>query len=57
MNLVEIWVTNITENIEIDGLYKVTANFNCYGRIEIQATKIITQMEWESVKNKGYYLG
>ena len=57
MNLVEIWVTNITENIEIEGLYKITADFNCYGSEELQVTKWLTQSDYDSVMEKGYYLG
>ena len=38
MNLVETWVTNITQHVieqlkfKSYNLHKVTADFNCYGR-------------------------
>ena len=57
MNLVDIWVTNITMHIEIEGLHQITADFNCYGRKEVQGTKWLTQNDYKSVMEKGYYLG
>lgn len=56
MNLVEMWVKNITSHREVDGLHCITADFYCYGRKEIQVTKYLTDNEWYSVKFNGYYL-
>ena len=56
MNLVEMWVTNITYHEYSDGLHCIVADFNCYGRKENQVTKYLTEYEWLSVKFNGYYL-
>ena len=55
MNLVEMWVTNITNHIEEDGLHIITADFNCYGRKEDQKEKCLLDIDWKMVKEKGYY--
>lgn len=57
MNLVEIYVSNITMHTVVDGIHKITADFDCYGREEHQVTKYLTQSDYQSVKDKGYYLG
>lgn len=57
MNLVEIYVSNITMHTVVDGIHKITADFDCYGRKEYQKTTWLTELEYQSVKNKGYYLG
>ena len=44
-------------HIEIEGLHQITADFNCYGRKEVQVTKWLTQNDYKSVMEKGYYLG
>ena len=56
MNLVEMWVTNITLHTEVEGLHFIKADFNCYGRKEYQKEKWITDRDWKSIKDKGYYL-
>lgn len=56
MNLVEMWVTNITSHTEVEGLHIITADFNCYGRKEWQQTKWLTDHDWQMVEEKGYYL-
>lgn len=56
MNLVEMWVENITMHIEEDGLHQITADFNCYGRKEYQQTKWLTDWDYKSILEKGYYL-
>lgn len=56
MNLVEMWVTNITSHTVVDGLHLITADFNCYGRKEWQATKWLTDSDYKSVLTNGYYL-
>lgn len=57
MNLVEIWVENITMHTEEEGLHRIRADFNCYGRKEYQREKWLTDSEWKSVVANGYYLG
>lgn len=56
MNLVEMWVTNITIHTEVDGLHYIKADFNCYGRKEWQKEKWLTDSDWKSVVKNGYYL-
>lgn len=62
MNLLETYVSNITNVEEIKdktgklSLFKVTADFDCYGSIEIQITKNLGKHEYDSVLEKGYYL-
>lgn len=62
MNLVETWVTNITQHVieqlesKSYNLHKITADFDCYGRKEYQTTKYLTESEYKSVLEKGYYL-
>lgn len=56
MNLVEMYVENITLHRERDGLHYIKADFYCYGRTEIQVVKCLTEKEWESIWAKGYYL-
>lgn len=59
MNLVETCVSNITSDEEVEevkGLHKITADFDCYGRKEIQTTKYLTALDYKSVLEKGYYL-
>lgn len=56
MNLVEMWVTNITIHTEVNGLHYIKADFNCYGRKEWQKEKWLTDSDWKSVVKNGYYL-
>lgn len=56
MNLVEMWVTNITSHTEEDGLHLIVADFNCYGRKEHQKEKWLTDIDWKMVQERGYYL-
>lgn len=61
MNLVEVYVYNITkeEKVQCDGfsVWKLIADINCYGRKHEQVTLIMSKSDYESVKEKGYYLG
>lgn len=58
MNLLEIYVTNITSVKEVfPNVYEIVADFNCYGRKEIQVAKTISVYDYEMIKEKGYYLG
>lgn len=56
MNLVEMWVTNITMHTEVEGLHIIKADFDCYGRKEYQKEKWLTDNDWKSVLKNGYYL-
>lgn len=56
MNLVEVYVTNITEHYKEDGLHRITADFNCYGRMEYQKSKWITEQDYKMIMEKGYCL-
>lgn len=58
MNLVEEYVTYITYISEPneDGCCKVTADYNCYGNKQMQATKVLHIRDIEMIKEKGYYL-
>lgn len=56
MNLVETWVNNITMHTEVDGIHLVKADFDCYGRKEYQVEKWLTDSDYKSVLNNGYYL-
>ena len=59
MNLLEIFVTNITK-VEVGLPYncvRITADFDCYGRKEIQATKVIDMWDYQRIIAHGYYLG
>lgn len=58
MNLLETYVTNITK-VEVGLPYncvRITADFDCYGRKEIQATKVIMMDEYQQIIAWGYYL-
>ena len=61
MNLVEIYVSNITmaeeHKTECGSIYEVTADKDCYGRKEKQVTFWLGERDYESVKEKGFYLG
>ena len=56
MNLVEMWVKNITMHIEVEGLHQIKADFDCYGRKEYQQTRWLTDSDYKSIVEKGYYL-
>lgn len=58
MNLLETDVTNITK-VEVGLPYncvRITADFDCYGRKEIQATKVLMMNEYQQIIAWGYYL-
>lgn len=58
MNLIETYVTNITNIGEADkyNFCSITADFDCYGREEIQVTKQLHTYVIEKIKRDGYYL-
>ena len=58
MNLLETYVTNITK-VEVGLPYncvRITADFDCWGHKEIQATKVISMDEYQQIIAWGYYL-
>ena len=58
MNLLEVYVTNITK-IEVGLPYnsvRLTADFDCYGVKEYQATKIIGMSQYQEIIAYGYFL-
>ena len=56
MNLVEVYVTNITQHTEVEGIHFIKADFDCYGRKELEKEKWLTDCDWRLVVEKGYYL-
>lgn len=57
MNLLETYVTNITK-VETGLLYnsvRITADFEDDGGKEVQATKIISMLQYTMIKAVGYY--
>lgn len=59
MNLVEIYVTNITNIGKANryGFCCVTADFDCCGRKKIQVTKNLHVDDIYKIKRYGFYLG
>ena len=58
MNLLENYVTNIPK-VEVGLPYncvRITADFDCWGHKEIQATKVISMDEYQQIIAWGYYL-
>lgn len=66
MNLLEIYLEEIisvkpyesewTEKFKDRSFVKVVGTFNCYGNKK-EETRIFNNFEWESIKEKGYYIG
>lgn len=62
MNILETYVTNITNVKESNDkkrglcLYKVTADYNCYGAKDIQIEKSLSKEQYEQVRRDGYYM-
>lgn len=58
MNLVECYVTNIIHIGERSqyGFHEITADFDCYGRVEKQVTKRLYFTQIEQIKKYGYYM-
>lgn len=57
MNLLETYVTNITK-VEVGLPYnsvRITADFEDDGGKEVQATKIISMLQYTMIKAVGYY--
>lgn len=58
MNLLEVWVSNITyvsEPNEYGGVTLV-ADTDCWGNKQKQVKFDVTQEDYESILTKGYYL-
>ena len=58
MNLVETYVSNITK-VEVGLPYncvRITADFDCWGHKEMQATKVISMDQYQQIIAWGYYL-
>ena len=60
MNLVETYVTNITDVQEIKTewgyYYKISCDTNCYGQKKLSTEISVIQSEFNMIKSKGYYL-
>jgi len=60
VNLVETWVTNITDvkviPTDYGTLFELIADTNCYGCKKNQWQFTVTESEYDSIKNNGYYL-
>ena len=57
MNLLETYVTNITK-VEVGLPYncvRISADFEDDGGKEVQATKIISMLQYTMIKANGYY--
>lgn len=60
MNLVEKYIYNITSTKEIKYkgilLYELECDTDCYGDIRKQTTVLLTERDYNMVKEKGYYM-
>lgn len=58
MNLLEVWVSNITSVSEPNeyGVVTLIADKDCWGNKEEQVEFSITQGDYESILTKGYYM-
>ena len=58
MNLLDVWVSNITSVTEPDeyGMVTIVADKDCWGNKEEQVEFSVTQQDYESILTKGYYL-
>ena len=57
MNLIETYVSNITK-VEVGLPYnsvRITADFEDDGGKEVQATKVISMLQYTMIKANGYY--
>ena len=59
MNIIEIWISNITvdEPTECEYVRHLVADKNTNGRIEENASFYVTKSEYESIKKHGFYMG
>ena len=58
MNVLEVWVSNITSVTEPDeyGMVTIVADQDCWGNKEEQIEFSVTEQDYESILTKGYYL-
>lgn len=60
MNLLEKYVYNITsvKEMKYKGilLYELICDTDCYGNIRKQTTILLTERDYNMVKEKGYYM-
>lgn len=60
MNLVEKYIYNITSTKEMKYkgilLYELECDTDCYGDIRKQTTVLLTERDYNMVKEKGYYM-
>lgn len=56
MNLVETYVYNIVSHKQAGTIHEIIADTNCYGTEEKKKRLILTEKEYEEIKNNGYYL-
>lgn len=60
MNLLENYVHNITsvKEMKYNGilLYELICDTDCYGNIRKQTTILLTERDYNMVKEKGYYM-
>ena len=58
MNVLEVWVSNITSVTEPDeyGVVTIVADQDCWGNKEEQVEFSVDQQAYESILTKGYYL-
>ena len=60
MNLLETWVYNITSVKRIEqgeyALYKLKADIDCYGAKRKQVDITLSEKEYDSVIQNGYYI-
>lgn len=61
MNILETYVTNIKSVKEIDmgefKLYALVCDTDCYGSKKYGTSLLLSERNYENVKQMGYYLG
>lgn len=58
MNLVEVWVKNITSDVKKpNGYHVLVCDTDCYGNKRYREEITLSPSDYECVKRNGYYLG
>lgn len=65
MNILEIYVSNITRDVVCEKVYdghliryhKIVADKDCYGAKENQVEFCVSEQDYQSIMKNGYYLG
>ncbi|MDO5546865.1 MAG: hypothetical protein Q4F79_00035 [Eubacteriales bacterium] len=65
MNLLEIYVTNITKheiqessyNGQTIRIHRLVADKDCYGAKQYQVEFTVSESDYQSILNNGYYVG